>query len=61
MTPAQEAALAAIEAELARLARYDDESVVHQAWIRQRCDGGFAVSYAPARTAAVRTGWLRRR
>lgn len=57
MTPAQEAALAAIEAELARLARYDDESVVHQAWIRQRYDGGFAVSYAPARTAAVRTAW----
>lgn len=57
MTPAQEASLAAIEAELARLARYDDESVVNQAWIRQRYDGGFAVSYAPARTAAVRTAW----
>ena len=57
MTPAQERTLAAIEAELGRLARYDDESVVHEAWIRQRYDGGFAASYAPARAAAVRTAW----
>lgn len=45
-----------IQAELARLVRYDDESVVHQAWIRQRYDLG-AASYVPARTAAVRTAW----
>jgi len=57
VTPAQERTLAAIEAELARLAGYDDESVVHEAWIRQRYAGGFAASYAPARTAAVRTAW----
>ena len=57
MTPAQRRALAAIEAELARLARYDDESIVHDGWIRQRYDGGFAASYAPARAAAVRTAW----
>ena len=56
MTPAEARTLAAIQAELARLVRYDDESVVHQAWIRQRYDLG-AVSYAPARTAAVRTAW----
>ena len=37
--------------------RYDDESIVHEAWIRQRYDGGFAASYAPARSAAVRTAW----
>jgi hypothetical protein len=48
---------AAIEAELARLIRYDDESVVHEAWIRQRYDGGLAASYAPARAEAVRTAW----
>src|ERR1700744_6161470 len=57
MTPAQRRAVAAIEAELARLIRYDDESVVHEAWIRQRYQGGFAASYAPARTAAVQTAW----
>ena len=49
--------MAAIEAELARLERYDDESLVHQEWIRQRYDGGFAASYAPARREAVRTAW----
>ena len=57
VTPAQQRTLAVIEAELARLVRYDDESVVHEAWIRQRYDGGFAASYAPARAAAVRTAW----
>ena len=49
--------LITIQTELARLARYDDASIVHDAWIRQRYDGGFAASYAPARTAAVRTAW----
>jgi hypothetical protein len=43
--------------QLERLARYDDESVVHDAWIRQRYDGGFAASYMPARKAAVITAW----
>src|ERR1700685_824790 len=57
MTPAKQRTLAAIEAELARLIRYDDESVVHEAWIRQRYQGGFAASYVPARTAAVETAW----
>jgi hypothetical protein len=47
----------AVEAELGRLARYDDESVVHRDWIRQRYDGGLAASYAPARAEAVRTAW----
>ena len=42
---------------MARLARYDDESIVHEEWIRQRYDLGAAASYAPARTAAVRTAW----
>jgi hypothetical protein len=57
MTPVRQRTLAAIEAELARLIRYDDESVVHEAWIRQRYQGGFAASYAPARSTAVQTAW----
>jgi hypothetical protein len=57
VTPAQRRAFDAISAELTRLARYDDESIVHDAWIRQRYDGGFAASYAPARAGAVRTAW----
>jgi hypothetical protein len=57
LSPAQRRVLNAVRAELARLARYDDESIVHDAWIRQRYDGGFAASYAPARSAAVRTAW----
>jgi hypothetical protein len=57
LTPGQQRTLAAVEAELARLIRYDDESVVHDAWIRQRYQGGFAASYVPARAEAVRTAW----
>ena len=57
MTPAQLRLLDSLSAELARLARYDDASIVHDAWIRQRYTGGFAVSYAPARAEAVRTAW----
>lgn len=49
--------LDALRAQLARVARYDDESIVHDAWIRQRYEGGFAASYAPARSAAVSTAW----
>ncbi|HEY1616430.1 MAG TPA: hypothetical protein VGG25_02365 [Streptosporangiaceae bacterium] len=57
LTPAQQRVLAQVRAELRRLARYDDESVVHDAWIRQRYDTGGYPTYAPARTAAVRTAW----
>ena len=46
-----------MRAELARLVRYDDESVVHDVWIRQRYEGGFAQTYAPARKEAVATAW----
>ena len=49
------AALARVQAELDRLIRYDDESIVHEAWIRQRYDGGYAAAYGPARRAAVRS------
>ena len=57
MRPSEERDLAAIRAKLARLVRYDDESIVHDRWIRQRYDGGYAASYLPARTAAVVTAW----
>ena len=57
LTPAKVRVLTTIDAELRRLERYDDESLVHQEWIRQRYDGGFAASYAPARQEAVRTAW----
>lgn len=49
--------LAAIRAELASRARYDDESIVHERWIRQRYECGCQESYAPARAAVVRTAW----
>ncbi len=57
MTPAESRHLAEIRAELSRLVRYDDESIVHDRWIRQRYDLGAAPSFAPARTAAVQTAW----
>ena len=57
LTPSQARVVTAIRAELARLLRYDDESVVHEHWIRQRYDGFYAASYLPARTAAVVTAW----
>ncbi len=57
LSPAQDRAVADIRAELARLVRYDDESVVNERWIRQRYDGFYAVSYLPARSAAVVTAW----
>ena len=57
LSPAQVRAVADIRAELARLVRHDDESVVNERWIRQRYDNFYAASYRPARTAAVVTAW----
>ena len=57
MRPSEERDLAAIRAKLARLVRYDDESIVHDRWIRQRYECGCQASYAPARAAIVRTAW----
>jgi hypothetical protein len=57
LTPAERRALAVIQAELRRLVRYDDESIVHARWVRQRYDCGCYPSLAPARQAAVRTAW----
>lgn len=57
MTPAEERALAAIRPELGRLARYDDESIVHDLWVRRRYDGGRFANYGEARRATVATAW----
>lgn len=57
LTPADRRALAAIRGELRELVRYDDESIVHTRWVRQRYDCGCYPSLAPARQAAVRTAW----
>jgi hypothetical protein len=46
-----------IQAELSRIIRYDDESVVNDKWIRQRYDCGCFASLAPARKATVETAW----
>jgi hypothetical protein len=57
MTPSQQRDLARIRAELRRVARYDDESIVAGKWVRQRYDCGCFPSFAPARQAAVRAAW----
>src|SRR6266568_4612034 len=57
LTLSQRRVLAAIDADLARLIRYDDESLVHDNWIRQRYDCGCYPAYGPARSATVRTAW----
>jgi hypothetical protein len=55
--PAEERALAGIRAELSRVIRYDDESIVNDLWIRQRYDCGCFPRLAAARTATVETAW----
>jgi Peptidase M50B-like len=57
LTTAQRHAIAAIQAELAAVARYDDESIVHARWVRQRYECGCYESYGPARKAVVQTAW----
>jgi hypothetical protein len=57
MKPAEQRDLAAITAELSRLIRYDDESIVAGKWIRQRYDCGCYPGLAAARQAVVRTAW----
>ena len=57
MTPAEQRHLAGIRAGLSRVARYDDESIVNDKWVRQRYDCGCVPSFAPARKAAVRAAW----
>jgi hypothetical protein len=57
LTPSQHRTLTDLDGQLIRQMRYDDESVVHEKWIRQRYDCGCYPSYGPARTAVVRTAW----
>lgn len=57
LTPAEQRAVTTIEANLGKLIRHDDESIVHARWIRQRYDCGCYASYGPARQATVRTAW----
>ena len=57
MTPAQRRALAAITAELSRLIRYDDESIVNEVWLRRRYDSGHFATLGDARRATVITAW----
>jgi hypothetical protein len=57
LTPAERRVYDAIRAELVQAIRYDDESIVHARWVRQRYDCGCYNSLAPARQAAVRTAW----
>ena len=55
LTAAQHRALAAIRAELGRLIRYDDESIVNEVWLRRRYDGNHYATLGDARRAAVTT------
>src|SRR5450755_2156975 len=55
--PADQRAIVAIQAELSRVIRYDDQSIVNDRWIRQRYDCGCFASLAPARNATVKTAW----
>lgn len=57
LTPAEKRAVTAIQAGLGEVARYDDESIVHDRWVRQRYDCGCYPSFGPARQATVRTAW----
>jgi len=57
LTPSQQRHLTGIQAELSRLARYDDESIVHSRWIMQRYDCGCFPGLLPARKAAARAAW----
>lgn len=57
LTPSQRRTLTEVNAQLARLIRYDDQSIVHDKWIRQRYDCGCYPTYGPAREATVLTAW----
>jgi hypothetical protein len=57
MKPSDERALSGIRAELGRVIRYDDESIVNARWIRQRYDCGCFPGLGPARKAAVAAAW----
>jgi hypothetical protein len=57
LTATERHTVSAIRSELDRLIRYDDESIVHAKWVRQRYDCGCYASFEPARKATVLTAW----
>jgi hypothetical protein len=57
MKQSDERTLAGIRAELSRLIRYDDESIVNSRWVRQRYDCGCFSGLGSARKAAVEAAW----
>jgi hypothetical protein len=57
MKPAEHRVLAGVRAELDRVVRYDDESIVHDVWIRERYDCGCFPGLRAARKATVDTAW----
>ena len=57
MTPSELRTLTQVRADLARLIRYDDQSVVADQWGRQRYASGAFAGLSAARAAAVRTAW----
>jgi hypothetical protein len=57
MKPSEQRTLDGIRAELGRLIRYDDESIVNARWARQRYDCGCFPGLGAARRAAVETAW----
>lgn len=57
LRPAEQRALASVRAELGRLARYDDESIVHERWLMRRYDSGRYATLGDARRATVATAW----
>lgn len=57
LTAAQQRALTTIRAELNRLIRYDDESIVNEVWLRRRYDSERYATLGDARRAAVVTAW----
>ena len=57
MKPSELRLLTQVRADLARLIRYDDQSVVADQWGRQRYASGAFAGLAAARDAAVRTAW----
>jgi hypothetical protein len=57
MRSASDPLLTTVQARLDQVVRYDDESIVHDKWIRQRYDCGCFPSLIPARGATVETAW----
>jgi hypothetical protein len=57
MKPSELRLLTQVRSDLARLIRYDDQSVVADRWGRQRYESGAFAGLSAARAAAVQTAW----